>query len=92
MSAVSKIPDLARVTARLDALTDWERRPRSKMRVGLEPMRDLAARLGDPEKVVSLDPRRGHQGQGVGLGPDRGRAGARRRFASGVTPRRMSSG
>ena len=50
MSAVSKIPDLARVTARLDALTDWERRPRSKMRVGLEPMRDLAARLGEPEK------------------------------------------
>jgi len=50
MSAVSKIPDLARVTARLDALTDWERRPRSKMRVGLEPMRDLAARLGHPEK------------------------------------------
>ena len=50
MSAVPKIPDLARVTARLDALTDWERRPRSKMRVGLEPMRDLAERLGDPQK------------------------------------------
>jgi dihydrofolate synthase / folylpolyglutamate synthase len=42
--------DLARVMARLDALTDWERRPRNKMRVGLEPMRDLAARLGDPQK------------------------------------------
>ena len=50
MSAVSKIPDLARATARLDALTDWERRPRSKMRVGLEPMRDLAERLGQPQK------------------------------------------
>jgi dihydrofolate synthase / folylpolyglutamate synthase len=50
MSAVPKIPDLARATARLDALTDWERRPRSKMRVGLEPMRDLAQRLGDPQK------------------------------------------
>jgi dihydrofolate synthase / folylpolyglutamate synthase len=50
MSAVSKIPDLARVTARLDALADWERRPRSKMRVDLEPMRDLAQRLGDPQK------------------------------------------
>ena len=36
--------------ARLDALTDWERRPRNKMRVELEPMRDLAARLGDPQK------------------------------------------
>ena len=50
MSAVPKIPDLARATARLDALTDWERRPRSKMRVGLEPMRDLAERLGQPQK------------------------------------------
>ena len=36
--------------ARLDALTDWERRPRGKMRVGLDPMLDLAARLGDPQK------------------------------------------
>jgi dihydrofolate synthase/folylpolyglutamate synthase len=42
--------NLARVMTRLDALTDWERRPRNKMRVGLEPMRDLAARLGDPQK------------------------------------------
>ena len=42
--------DLAHATARLDALTDWERRPRNTMRVGLEPMRDLAARLGDPQK------------------------------------------
>ena len=36
--------------ARLDALTNWENRPRSAMRVGLEPMLDLAARLGDPQK------------------------------------------
>ena len=36
--------------ARLDALTDWESRPRSAMRVGLEPMLDLAQRLGDPQK------------------------------------------
>jgi dihydrofolate synthase/folylpolyglutamate synthase len=42
--------NLARVMARLDALTDWERRPRNTMRVGLEPMRDLAVRLGDPQK------------------------------------------
>jgi dihydrofolate synthase / folylpolyglutamate synthase len=43
-------PELTKAIARLDQLTDWERRPRSKMRVGLEPMRDLAARLGDPQK------------------------------------------
>jgi dihydrofolate synthase/folylpolyglutamate synthase len=42
--------DLSRALARLDALTDWERRPRNTMRVGLEPMQDLAARLGDPQK------------------------------------------
>jgi len=50
MSADPKIADLARATARLDALTDWERRPRGAMRVGLEPMLDLAERLGDPQK------------------------------------------
>jgi hypothetical protein len=47
---------LARAMARLDALTDWERRPRSAMRVGLEPMLDLAARLGYPQKAFrSID-------------------------------------
>ena len=40
---------LTQAMARLDALTDWERRPRNKMRVGLEPMQDLARRLGDPQ-------------------------------------------
>jgi dihydrofolate synthase/folylpolyglutamate synthase len=42
--------DLIQAQGRLDALTDWERRPRNAMRVGLEPMQDLAARLGDPQK------------------------------------------
>jgi dihydrofolate synthase/folylpolyglutamate synthase len=42
--------DLSHATARLDALTNWENRPRSKMRVGVEPMIDLAQRLGDPQK------------------------------------------
>jgi dihydrofolate synthase / folylpolyglutamate synthase len=41
---------LARAMARLDALTNWENRPRSMMRVGLEPMVDLARRLCDPQK------------------------------------------
>src|SRR5277367_6789841 len=50
MLATPQNRDLARAMTRLDALTDWERRPRNKMRVGLEPMRDLAARLGDPQK------------------------------------------
>src|ERR1700689_3977987 len=41
---------LAHAMTRLDALTAGERRPRNTMRVGLEPMRDLATRLGDPQK------------------------------------------
>jgi dihydrofolate synthase/folylpolyglutamate synthase len=42
--------ELLEATARLDALAVWERRPRAKMRVGVGPMADLAARLGDPQK------------------------------------------
>lgn len=36
--------------ARLDSLANWEQRPRGDMRVGLEPMLDLSARLGHPER------------------------------------------
>jgi dihydrofolate synthase / folylpolyglutamate synthase len=42
--------ELTAALARLDALTNWERRPRGAMRVGLQSMLDLAARLGDPQK------------------------------------------
>ena len=50
--------------ARLDKLTDWERRPRSTMRVGLEPMLDLAARLGDPQKAFRAIHVAGTKGKG----------------------------
>jgi dihydrofolate synthase / folylpolyglutamate synthase len=56
--------NLARAMARLDALTDWERRPRNTMRVGLEPMRDLAARLGDPQKSFRAVHVAGTKGKG----------------------------
>jgi dihydrofolate synthase / folylpolyglutamate synthase len=36
--------------ARLDRLTDWEGKPRSAMRAGLEPMLDLMERLGNPHQ------------------------------------------
>ena len=49
MAALAENQELARATRRLDKLTDWERRPRGTMRVGLEPMIDLARRLGDPQ-------------------------------------------
>jgi dihydrofolate synthase / folylpolyglutamate synthase len=55
---------LARATARLDALTDWERRPRGAMRVGLEPMLDLAGRLGDPQKSFRAVHVAGTKGKG----------------------------
>lgn len=38
------------VLAELDGLTNWESRPRDGMRVDLDPIRDLAARLGHPER------------------------------------------
>jgi dihydrofolate synthase / folylpolyglutamate synthase len=50
--------------ARLDALTNWERRPRKFMRVGLEPMQDLAARLGDPQKAFRAVHVGGTKGKG----------------------------
>ena len=56
--------NLTQALARLDALTDWERRPRNTMRVGLEPMRDLAARLGDPQKAFRSIHVAGTKGKG----------------------------
>ncbi|SED30240.1 dihydrofolate synthase / folylpolyglutamate synthase [Rhizobiales bacterium GAS188] len=44
-------PDLAATLRRLDALTNWELRPRGGMRVELDPMLDLMARLGDPHRA-----------------------------------------
>ncbi len=55
---------LADAMARLDTLTDWERRPRNRMRVGLEPARDLAARLGDPHKAFRVIHVAGTKGKG----------------------------
>ena len=56
--------DLIQAQGRLDALTDWERRPRNTMRVGLEPMQDLAARLGDPQKSFRAIHVAGTKGKG----------------------------
>ncbi len=55
---------LTKAMARLDALTDWERRPRGTMRVGLAPMLDLAARLGDPQKAFRSIHVAGTKGKG----------------------------
>jgi len=39
---------LSDTLARLDTLTNWERRPREDMKVGLEPIQDLMQRLENP--------------------------------------------
>jgi dihydrofolate synthase/folylpolyglutamate synthase len=56
--------ELREAMARLDALTNWERRPRKFMRVGLEPMQDLAGRLGDPQKAFRAVHVGGTKGKG----------------------------
>jgi dihydrofolate synthase/folylpolyglutamate synthase len=64
MSSVSKNPKLSEAMARLDGLTDWERGPRKFMRVALEPMTDLTARLGDPQKAFRAVHVGGTKGKG----------------------------
>jgi dihydrofolate synthase / folylpolyglutamate synthase len=64
MLASAPDPDLVRAMARLDALTDWERRPRKFMRVGLAPMLDLATRLHDPQKAFRAIHVGGTKGKG----------------------------
>ncbi|MBV8440206.1 MAG: bifunctional folylpolyglutamate synthase/dihydrofolate synthase [Hyphomicrobiales bacterium] len=61
---MTKHPELPEAMARLDALTDWERRPRKFMRVGLAPMRDLAARLGRPQDAFRAVHVGGTKGKG----------------------------
>src|SRR5271155_5657530 len=56
--------ELAAAMARLDALTDGERWPRKFMRVGLEPMQDLAARLGRPQEAFRAVHVAGTKGKG----------------------------
>ncbi|BAQ46203.1 MULTISPECIES: bifunctional folylpolyglutamate synthase/dihydrofolate synthase [Methylobacterium] len=55
---------LPEVLARLDRLTDWEKRPRGGMRVGLAPMRDLLARLGAPQSRLRVVHVGGTKGKG----------------------------
>ncbi|BCM84919.1 bifunctional folylpolyglutamate synthase/dihydrofolate synthase [Methylobacterium indicum] len=57
-------PGLPEVLARLDRLTDWERRPRGGMRVGLAPMHDLLARLGAPQRRLQVVHVGGTKGKG----------------------------
>jgi dihydrofolate synthase / folylpolyglutamate synthase len=64
MPAMIENHELAEAMARLDRLTDWERRPRRTMRVGLAPMQDLSARLVDPHKAFRSVHVAGTKGKG----------------------------
>lgn len=58
-------PRLARAFARLDSLVNWERRDRGGMRVGLEPVLDVLARLGHPERSFRAVHVAGTKGKGT---------------------------
>lgn len=55
---------LPAILDRLDRLTDWEKRPRGGMRVGLDPMRDLLDRLGAPHERLRVVHVGGTKGKG----------------------------
>lgn len=58
-------PRLARVLASLEVLVDWERRDRRGMHVGLAPVVDLMARLGDPQRSFRAVHVTGTKGKGT---------------------------
>ncbi|MGO7211169.1 folylpolyglutamate synthase/dihydrofolate synthase family protein [Rhizobium ruizarguesonis] len=64
MSSRIESERLSNSLAELDQLTNWERRPRGDMRVDLEPMRDLARRLGDPQNSFRIVHVAGTKGKG----------------------------
>ncbi|MGX7708137.1 bifunctional folylpolyglutamate synthase/dihydrofolate synthase [Methylobacterium sp. Gmos1] len=64
MTPMPSDSSLPAILARLDRLTDWEKRPRGGMRVGLEPMRDLLARLGEPQSRLRVVHVAGTKGKG----------------------------
>ncbi|SCB43182.1 bifunctional folylpolyglutamate synthase/dihydrofolate synthase [Rhizobium multihospitium] len=55
---------LSQALSRLDQLTNWERKPRGEMRVGLEPMLDLMQRLGNPHRSFRAIHVAGTKGKG----------------------------
>jgi dihydrofolate synthase/folylpolyglutamate synthase len=57
-------PRLAAVSARLDALVDWERRQRAAMRVSTDPAHALLERLGSPERGLRVVHVTGSKGKG----------------------------
>ncbi|MFK0163209.1 bifunctional folylpolyglutamate synthase/dihydrofolate synthase [Rhizobium sp. NPDC090279] len=64
MSQSHPSQSLSQALSRLDQLTNWERKPRGEMRVGLEPMLDLMQRLGNPHRSFRAIHVAGTKGKG----------------------------
>ncbi|MGY5807555.1 bifunctional folylpolyglutamate synthase/dihydrofolate synthase [Rhizobium sp. LEGMi198b] len=64
MPTVPQPRSLSDVLSRLDLLTNWERKPRGEMRVGLDPMLDLMQRLGNPHRSFRVIHVAGTKGKG----------------------------
>ena len=64
MPTIPQHHSLPNVLSRLDRLTNWERKPRGEMRVGLEPMLDLMQRLGNPHQSFRAIHVAGTKGKG----------------------------
>lgn len=64
LTSPSDASPLPAVLDRLDRLTDWEKRPRGGMRVGLDPMRDLLHRLDAPRASLRVIHVGGTKGKG----------------------------
>jgi len=64
MPTIPQHDSLSQALSRLDQLTNWERKPRGEMRVGLEPMLDLMQRLGNPHRSFRAIHVAGTKGKG----------------------------
>ncbi|MBB3452899.1 dihydrofolate synthase/folylpolyglutamate synthase [Rhizobium sp. BK313] len=64
MPTIPQRHSLTDVLSRLDLLTNWERKPRGEMRVGLDPMLDLMQRLGNPHRSFRAIHVAGTKGKG----------------------------
>ena len=76
MRAMAENREVAGAMARLDALTDWEQRPRSSCASGSSRCWTSRSAWASA-KGLSRRACRGHQGQGLGFGADRSGAGPR---------------
>ncbi|WP_315743655.1 MULTISPECIES: bifunctional folylpolyglutamate synthase/dihydrofolate synthase [unclassified Bradyrhizobium] len=64
MADTTAATTLIGILQRMDRLTNWEKRAREEMDVGLDPIRDLLRRLGDPQNCFRSIHVTGTKGKG----------------------------